>query len=78
MVSTANGRYLFCGLDPNKTSIVEFAPPMGCLQIIQPIVGNDDTIDSDPATHPPLVFGIVIPEGTTDDTIDAGLLCNGD
>lgn len=74
----ANGNYLFCGLDPTNTYIVEFSPPMGCLTYTLPNVGNDDTVDSDPDISKGLVLNVVVVEGTTDDTIDAGLICNGD
>lgn len=74
-VSANGGQYQFCGLDPAITYAVEFVPPGTC-GITLPNVGNDDTIDSDPDLSKGIAHGIVVVNGVSNNTIDAGFVCH--
>ena len=70
-VTDANGRYLFADLLPG-TYAVRFAVPAGYV-LSASLEGDDDTIDSDAEPSTGLTHSVLLDEGMTNLTLDAGM-----
>ncbi|MEM7536113.1 MAG: SdrD B-like domain-containing protein [Chloroflexota bacterium] len=75
----SNGLYEFTGLQPGEYYVV-FEQPAG-YEFTDRDAGSDDTVDSDANPNSGADFGatdsVVIPSGTDNDTLDAGLIRPG-